>query len=85
MKKLIFSIFIVINSLYTHTISCCPFQFCPEDQRPFFEQYTDKGASFSPILHSVPNGDPNEEKQSWGLNGDPKEEKTILKIKKEES
>jgi len=36
MKKYIF---LMISMLYSSTMLCCPFQFCPEDQRPFFEQY----------------------------------------------
>jgi len=36
MKKYIF---LMISMFYSNTMLCCPFQFCPEDQRPFFEQY----------------------------------------------
>jgi hypothetical protein len=41
MKKYVFLFFMIISSSYMHTISCCPFGFSPEDQRPFFEQYED--------------------------------------------
>ena len=36
MKK---HIFLMISLLSFNGMLCCPFQFCPEDQRPFFEQY----------------------------------------------
>ena len=39
MRKHIFLAIIGINILNSSIISCCPCDFSPEDQRPFFEQY----------------------------------------------
>lgn len=44
MKKYIFY-FLTIHILYVSMLSCCPFSFSPEDQRPFFEQYDIKTTS----------------------------------------
>jgi len=41
MKKHFFLFFIVINVLSIPIVICCPCEFSPEDQRPFFEQYED--------------------------------------------
>jgi hypothetical protein len=72
MKKTFFLLFVITSALYTHTISCCPFQFCPEDQRPFFEQYEETNPILlTPFSTALQTGDPNKGK-------------TILKIKKEE-
>lgn len=39
MKKYILSFFIYANILCVHTTFSCPYNFSPDDQRPFFEQY----------------------------------------------
>lgn len=39
MKKYIFFIFLLAQTAYFSSLSCCPCGFSPEDQRPFFEQY----------------------------------------------
>lgn len=42
MKKYAFIFFIFIITAFTPHVSCCPYGFSPEDQRPFFEQYDEK-------------------------------------------
>lgn len=39
MKKYLLFITISASMLITNQTSPCPHEFCPEDQRPFFEQY----------------------------------------------
>jgi hypothetical protein len=41
MKKDIMHFFILTIIFCASTITCCPCEFSPEDQRPFFEQYED--------------------------------------------
>ena len=45
MKKYVFLFFTIMAFSFMHTISCCPFGFSPEDQRPFFEQYEDSSST----------------------------------------
>lgn len=39
MKKYILSFFIGAHIFGAHTTFSCPYNFSPNDQRPFFEQY----------------------------------------------
>lgn len=41
MKEYILFFCTIIGLSYASIITCCPCEFSPEDQRPFFEQYED--------------------------------------------
>jgi len=39
MKKYIILLIIVIHTLTSTYVYSCPYEFSPDDERPFFEQY----------------------------------------------